>query len=71
MSTFDEAAQPPTATTEGRGDAWQIELKRHEKGWRAVIEGSGTPSREASLHELIRWLVELSAGLDRPSRGLR
>lgn len=72
ISALDTAAAPAAAEPAGCGGApWHIELQRLDKGWHAAIEGGGATRREVSLHELMRWLAELAAGLDRPSRGLR
>lgn len=51
--------------------ALHIELQHCKGRWQAVIERDGRPREVTSLHQLIRWLVELSTGLERPSRGLR
>jgi hypothetical protein len=72
MTAFDTAATSAGPEDAGcSGTAWHIELQRLDKGWHAAIEGGGASRREVSLHELMRWLAELAAGLDRPSRGLR
>lgn len=48
-----------------------IELQHCSGRWQAVIERGGRPREVTSLHQLIRWLAELSTGPERPSRGLR
>lgn len=65
------AAPVPPEPPAGSEATWHIELRRQDKAWRAVIESGGAVRSEASLHELIRWLVGMAAGHDRPSGGLR
>ncbi|MBL8318072.1 MAG: hypothetical protein JNJ42_06680 [Burkholderiaceae bacterium] len=50
---------------------FHIELQRRGERWQAVIEGHDRPREVASLHQLIRWLVDLAAPSPRPPRDLR
>lgn len=57
--------------TRGSDEPLHIDIERCGDRWRAVVvRGDGAPE-VTTLHQLIRWLAELSAGSERPSGGLR
>ncbi|MBE7416551.1 MAG: hypothetical protein HS128_02185 [Ideonella sp.] len=48
-----------------------IELQRCGERWQAVIQREGVTGEVTTLHQLIRWLVDLSSNPNRPSGGLQ
>lgn len=65
------AGAADSAAPHGSDRSLHIELQHCSGRWQAVIEHGGRAREVTSLHQLIRWLAELSTDAERPSRGLR